>query len=211
MYRVQLFLGLDVVEHVGVANVLEDLGLPAVELAPFGSRELAERLAEDRGHLHDDDPVGTLRRFGPLYHFDWLAAHGGTLTARRSSATYLIATDGLGAHWNANAAHAAGEVKLSRTFPVNFAKSLPGLIFHVSVKHSPVRRTAASPEQPSELGHLGIAPRPDGVQIAFSPFRAFAVELALALFLPLFLVDRREPSDDRVPIGDPEQADGVAG
>jgi hypothetical protein len=34
MYRVQLFLGLDVVEHVGVANVLEDLGLPAVELAP---------------------------------------------------------------------------------------------------------------------------------------------------------------------------------
>jgi hypothetical protein len=80
MYRVQLFLGLDAVEHIGVANVLEDLGLPAVELAPFGSRELAERLAEDRGHLHDDGPVGTLRRFGPLYHLDdWLAAHDGTL------------------------------------------------------------------------------------------------------------------------------------
>jgi hypothetical protein len=85
MYRVQLFLGLDVFEHLGIANVFEDCGLPAVELAPFGPSELAERLAVSRGHLHDDGPVGTPRRFGPLYHFDGLAAHE-TLNARRSPA-----------------------------------------------------------------------------------------------------------------------------
>jgi hypothetical protein len=55
------------------------------------------------------------------------------------------------------------------------------------------------------------AARPHRVLVCLDPIRPLIVKLSLARFLPGLLVDRRELPDNRVPIGDPEQADGVAG